>query len=148
MGQSFILRLSLFVLFFSCGSIVSYAQANPIEKTWYNEGKSAKVQVYKGKDGKFHGKIVWLKEPDRDGKPKKDEKNPDAKKRNQPIIGLVILKDFKDAGDNVYSDGTIYDPKNGKTYSCKMTLKGNKMDVRGYVGISLLGRSTTWTVAD
>lgn len=148
MGQSFVLRLSLLVLFFCCDNIVGYAQANPIEKTWFNEGKSAKIQVYKGKDSKFYGKIIWLKEPDRDGKPKVDARNPDAKKRNQPIVGLVILKGFKETDDNVYTDGTVYDPKNGKTYSCKITLKGNTMDVRGYVGISLLGRSTKWTVAD
>jgi hypothetical protein len=44
-----------------------------------------------------------------------------------------------------WSQGKIYDPKNGKTYSCKMTLEGNELKVRGYVGFSLLGRTTVWT---
>lgn len=122
--------------------------AQAIERLWYNQEKTAKIKVYKAKDNKYYGKIVWLKEPAENGKPKVDDDNPDPAKRNQPLMGLVVLKDFKYEGDNVYTGGTIYDPKNGKTYSCKMTLKGDKLDVRGYVGISLLGRTAVWTVAD
>jgi len=119
-----------------------------IEGLWYNQEKSAKIQVYKAKDSKFYGKIVWLKEPLKNGKPKTDENNPDKAKRAQPIIGLLILKGFVKDGDHGYEDGTIYDPKNGKTYSCKIKHKGTQLDVRGYVGISMLGRTTTWTKAE
>ncbi len=119
-----------------------------IEKVWYNQEKTSKIQVYKAKDGKFYGKIVWLSEPLKNGKPKVDEENPDKAKRAQPIVGLVILRGLKKDGDKEYSDATIYDPKNGKTYSCKITYKGNKLDLRGYVGISLIGRTSTWTLAD
>ncbi|HRO42421.1 MAG TPA: DUF2147 domain-containing protein [Flavipsychrobacter sp.] len=125
---------------------ISFAQ-DGIEGFWFNQERTAKIQIYKAKDTKFYGKIVWLKEPERDGKPKVDENNPDAGKRTQPIIGLLILKGFQKDGE-VYEDGTIYDPKNGKTYSCKIKRKGNNLDVRGYVGISMLGRTTTWTKAD
>jgi uncharacterized protein (DUF2147 family) len=125
-----------------------WAQSDPIEHIWYNEEKTAKIQVYKAVDGKFYGKIIWLKEPLKDGKEKIDIKNPDAKKRNNPIIGLLILKGFTKETAVEYSEGTIYDPKNGKTYSCRITQKGNKLDVRGYIGISLLGRSTSWTLAE
>lgn len=125
------------------------AQADPIERTWYNEEKTAKVQIYKAKDNKFYGKIVWLKEPnDATGKPKTDTKNPSAAKKSQPIMGLLILKGFTKDDAKVYEDGTIYDPKNGKTYSCKITHTGNSLDVRGYVGISMLGRTTKWTLAE
>ncbi len=131
------------------GSKISvYAQTDPIERVWLNEEKTAKIQVYKARDGKYYGKIIWLKEPDRNGKPKMDDNNPNPKLRTQPIIGLLILKAFKKDGETGYEDGTIYDPKNGKTYSCKITRKGNVLDVRGYVGISLLGRTTTWTAAE
>ena len=119
-----------------------------IEKVWYNQEKTSKIQVYKAKDGKFYGKIIWLKDPLKDGKPKLDEENPDKGKRTQPIVGLVILRGLKKDGDKEYSDATIYEPKNGKTYSCKITYKGNKLDLRGYVGISLIGRTSTWTLAD
>ena len=59
------------------------------------------------------------------------------------VQGLEILTNF-DKDGNTYVDGKIYDPKSGKTYSCKMTLKGDKLDIRGYVGVSLLGRTETW----
>lgn len=119
-----------------------------IERHWYNAEKSAKIQVYKAKDGKFYGKITWLREPNKNGKPKVDEKNPDVAKRTQPVLGLLLLKGFEKDGDNTYHEGTIYDPKNGKTYSCKIKRNGNNLDLRGYIGISLIGRTTTWTPAD
>jgi uncharacterized protein (DUF2147 family) len=148
MLRFFSFRLSLLVFVFSCITKIAIAQADPLEGHWYSEDKTAKVHIYKAKDNKFYGKVDWLKVPNRDGKPKVDGRNPDASKRNQPIVGLVILKGFKKDGDNTYEDGTVYDPKNGKTYSCKITRKGNSIDVRGYIGVSMIGRSTTWVKAD
>lgn len=116
---------------------------NKIEGLWFNDNKEAKIQIYKAKDGKFYGKIVWLKEPLRNGRPKLDEKNSDKSLKGQPILGLVILKGFT-ADDDSYTDGTIYDPDNGKTYDCKMTFQGQKLSIRGYIGISLFGRTTVW----
>lgn len=124
-----------------------YAQ-DQIEKIWYNQEKTAKIQIFKAKDGKFYGKIIWLKEPLRDGKPKLDIENPKEAKRSQPILGLLVLKGFDKDGAKGYEGGTIYDPKNGKTYSCKMTFNGSTIDVRGYMGISLIGRTATWTLAE
>lgn len=121
----------------------SFAQ-DKIEGLWYNDIKDAKIQIYKANDGKFYGKIVWLKEPTKSGKPKLDDKNPKKELQNQPIVGLQILKGFHKDGDNGYEDGTIYDPTNGKTYDCKMTYKGKTLSIRGYVGISLFGRTTVW----
>jgi uncharacterized protein (DUF2147 family) len=129
-----------------CASI-SWAQST-IEHTWLTEEQNAKVQIYKAKDGKYYGKIVWLKEPLKNGVPKLDENNPDNAKRKEPILGLLMLKGFEKKDDAKYENGTIYDPKNGKTYSCKITAKDNKLDVRGYVGFSMLGRTTVWTIAD
>ncbi len=121
---------------------------DPLEHVWYNEEQTAKIQVYKGADNKFYGKIIWLKIPLKDGKPKVDINNPNEARRNDPIIGLLLLKGFKKASGNTYEDGTIYDPKNGKTYSCKITRKDNKLDVRGFVGFSMFGRTTYWTLAE
>ncbi|MBL7684199.1 MAG: DUF2147 domain-containing protein [Flavipsychrobacter sp.] len=126
----------------------AHAQADPIEKVWYNQEKTAKIQVYKAKNGKFYGKMVWLKDPLENGKPKVDKENPDAKKRNNPLIGLVLLTGLEKDGDKGYDGGKIYDPKNGKTYSCKITHNGNSLDLRGFVGISLIGRTSVWTLAD
>lgn len=116
--------------------------------TWYNEEKSAKVQFYET-NGKLFGKIVWLKEPVRNGKPRTDEFNPNEKLKSNPLMGLVFLKGFKKDGEKAWEDGTIYDPKNGKTYSSNMKLVSpTQLDVRGYIGISLIGRTSKFTKAD
>ena len=146
MLKSFLVRLLLTGVF-ACMQQTLFAQ-DAIEGLWYNVEKTAKVQIYKAKDGNFYGKIAWLKEPNEDGKPKVDKKNPDHSKRTQPILGLMLLRGFKKDEDNTYTDGKIYDPKNGKTYDCKMTLKGEVLDIRGYVGLPAFGRTTSFTRAE
>jgi uncharacterized protein (DUF2147 family) len=142
------LRSVLLLVLLSTVSFVAIAQ-DAIERIWYNQEKTAKVQIFKATDGKFYGKIVWLKEPNNEeGKPKVDKNNPDKAKKSTPLMGLQLLKGFKKDGDTEYEDGNIYDPKNGKTYSCKINRKGETLEVRGYVGISLIGRTTIWTKAD
>lgn len=148
MLKHFVSKVLLFSFIFIGITVVAKAQTDPIEKVWYNQEKTAKIQVYKAKDGRFYGKMVWLKEPLENGKPKVDKENPDEKKRNTPLIGLILLRGLEKDGDNGYDNGKIYDPKNGKTYSCKITHKGNSLDLRGFVGISLIGRTSTWTLAD
>ena len=125
------------------GTQLASAQADKIEGIWLNEEKDAKIQIYKARDGKFYGKIVWLRDPIKNGKPKTDEKNPKENLKQQPLVELVILKGF-DADGNTYEDGTIYDPQNGKTYDCKITYKGKTLAIRGYIGLSLFGRTTIW----
>ena len=73
-------------------------------------------------------------------------KNPDPKLRSRPIVGLQFMNNFVYAGRNVWDGGKIYDPESGKTYKCKMTLQStNRLEVHGYVGVSLLGRTVVWT---
>ena len=149
MQKIFTLRLCLLFFIFFCVRTLALAQQDPLERNlWYNEEKTAKIQIYKATDGLLYGKIVWLKVPEQDGKPKVDVHNPDKNRRNDPIIGMLILKAFKKTGDKRYEDGTIYDPKNGKKYSCIITDSGDKLDVRGYIGFSFIGRTTVWTKAD
>lgn len=148
MSARYLLRTFSVLVCLLAVRIVAFAQ-DPIERLWYNQEKTAKIQVFKATDGKFYGKIVWLKEPNNEqGKPKTDVNNPKKERQNDPVLGMQLLKGFVKDGDKEYTDGTIYDPKNGKTYSCKINHKGNTLDVRGYVGISLLGRTTVWTKAD
>lgn len=122
--------------------------ANDIGGTWYNTEKDAKISIYES-NGKYFGKLVWLKEPkDENGNEKVDKHNPDASKRNNKVMNMLLLKNFTYDGEGVYSGGTIYDPKNGKEYKCKMTLKTrDQLDVRGYIGIPALGRTENWTRA-
>ncbi len=112
---------------------------------WMNPDGKGEVQIYK-KGNLYFGRLVWLKFPvdEETGKSKLDKHNPDAALRLRPELGLEILKNFTFNGDNGYEGGTIYDPKNGETYSCKMTLDGDRLKIRGYIGISLLGRNEVW----
>ena len=113
-------------------SFSAWAQkADAVLGTWANANGQDHILIYKRGD-KFFGKLDWIKFPnDENGKPKTDKNNPDPALRSRPDLGLELLKDFTFDGDNIYSGGTVYDPKNGKTYSCKMTLEGNKLTIRG-----------------
>src|SRR5262245_54222066 len=135
----------LIFLMFSTLKFYSQARADDIIGVWLTAGKEpAKIEIYKSRE-KYFGKIIWLKNPEKDNKPKVDANNPDRNKRNVPIIGLIILKDFKFDHDE-WDSGKIYDPESGDTYSCYLTLRDkNTLKVRGYVGISLFGRTETWT---
>jgi uncharacterized protein (DUF2147 family) len=107
--------------------------------TWLVPKEDAKVTIYKCGD-KFCGKITWLKTPE-----DLDTKNPDPAKRSDKILGMNILWGFS-FNRGQWVGGRIYDPDSGKTYRCKMWLKSNdKLNLKGYVGIPLFGRSEIWT---
>lgn len=121
------------------------AFAQEVIGKWKLEDGSAIVEVYKsGND--FNGKIVWLQNPtEADGTPAKDENNPDKALRNRQLIGLNMLSGLKETGKNEYSGGKIYDPGNGKTYNCSMTVQGDVLKVRGSLDKKgLLGRTMDW----
>jgi uncharacterized protein (DUF2147 family) len=117
--------------------------------TWLTENKTAHVKVHK-KSSEYFGKIVWLRNPNNDdGTPKRDTKNPDPELRSRTVRGLTILRGLEYDGNHQWTGGKIYDPNNGKTYSCKMTLASpDTLNIRGFVGISLLGRTSHWTRVD
>jgi uncharacterized protein (DUF2147 family) len=107
-----------------------------------------------GENGTYSGEIIWLEipvyPPDDEqgmaGKSKVDRENPDESLRARPIIGLEIMYDFEYAGDGKWKGGTIYAPDDGKTYKCKVTLEDDgTLKVRGFIGVSLLGRTEVWT---
>lgn len=112
---------------------------------WRTEEGKAKVHVYECGAKKICGKIIELKEP-KDPSTGQDKADPDGK----PMIGMEIMKDFKHNEGQEWDEGTIYDPKEGKKYSAKFELEkgGNTMDLRGYVLISLIGKTQTWTRID
>ncbi|AFL86072.1 hypothetical protein Belba_3574 [Belliella baltica DSM 15883] len=134
-----------FAIFLYLGTSTTFAQnADAIVGKWYNTEKDAQVEILK-EGGKYSGKIVWLAEPTENGKPKLDKNNSDKSKRTRPIMGMKLLNGFV-YSDGTWEDGTIYDPKNGKTYSCIIKKKDDKtLEVRGYIGISFVGRTVEWT---
>ncbi|SHJ49426.1 Uncharacterized conserved protein, DUF2147 family [Hymenobacter daecheongensis DSM 21074] len=126
--------------------LASAQKASPLG-IWTNAEKKATFEIYQSGD-KLFGKIVSLTVPNdpATGKPKLDTQNPDPKLRNRPRLGLVFMKNFEKDDDNKWDDGTIYNPEDGKTYSCYMkVINANTMEVKGYIGFSLIGKSQTWT---
>ena len=132
----------LFGLFFMLTSLM-YAQS-PIGtwKTIDDETKQAKsyVEIFE-KDGKLYGKVTKILT-----KGKENAKCTDCSGalKNKPILGMQILSGLKKDGKE-WNGGKIIDPNSGKEYKAKMSLNGNdKLDVRGFIGISLVGRTQTW----
>jgi uncharacterized protein (DUF2147 family) len=122
-------------------------EADAILGDWLTENGRARVRIQKTKSGKYVGTIVWLKEPlNEQGQPKVDKNNPDETKRTRPILSMRNLNGMGHEGEQVWSGGTIYDPESGNDYGCTMKLLDPKtLEVRGYVGVSLFGRTSVWT---
>jgi uncharacterized protein (DUF2147 family) len=141
-------RLLLLLLLGLFPSLPATAAPDQLCGLWLNQEQDARLQIYQ-KHETFEAKIVWLKEPNADGKPKVDRNNPDPALRSRPTLGLVILHDLRKSDDpNLYKGGRIYDPKNGKTYDCRVTYEDDKLALRGFVlGMPFLGRTATWTKA-
>ena len=121
------------------------AGASPIGR-WQTEGGWSHIRIFQC-GPHLCGQIVWLKEPlTKDGRPKVDTNNPDQAKRAQTIVGLTIMWNFAKSSDSdVWEGGRIYNPEDGDIYKSKMKLRADgKLEVRGYIGISLLGGSQYW----
>ena len=132
-------------LLVSVAGVHAQAKADDITGIWLTHGdKPARIQIYKT-GTKYYGKIIFLQFPTENGRPLVDKNNPDQAKQGQPVLGLEILNGFEFDKDE-WDGGHIYDPESGKTYSCTLSLKDpHTLKVRGYVGISMFGRTEIWT---
>ena len=140
-----------FTSFFGANAVTSTtAEGDAIIGKWLNQEGTSHIQIFKATNGsfagKFYGKIVWLKVVnDPDGTPRKDINNPETSLRTRPLKGLENLRGFQYTGDGKWENGNVYDPKTGNDYSCEMTLVNpNTLEVRGFIGISLFGRTDVW----
>lgn len=135
------MRKLLFTLVLSIVSVMSFAQIEGKWKTIDDETKQAKsiVEIYKKADGLYYGKVsqLLIKPADPNCTSCKDDR------KGKPILGMEIIRGLKKDG-NEFTGGTITDPKTGKTYKCTITRSGDQLNVRGYIGLSLLGRTQTW----
>ena len=125
-----------------------FAQTNAdIIGQWYNAKDDIVLTLFE--DGQtVSGKVTWMKFPnDENGNPKTDLLNPDESLRNRSIIGTLMMYDLTYIAGNIWDNGSLYIPKNGKIYSGMMRLKNEKtLNIRGYVGFSFFERySSTWT---
>jgi len=123
-----------------------WANENKVVGVWLTQDKDSKIEISRNDDGTFSGKVIWLKNPLKDGQPQVDKENPDEALQDRPILGLELLQGFKFDEDE-WNSGTIYDPKTGNTYKCYMWFDkdDNTLHVKGYIGISIIGRSVEWT---
>ena len=147
---------AVIIVFFAAAPLLA-ADGDTILGLWATDpdggGGQAHIGIYAVGD-LYSGKIVWLEEPlytagDEDGEegePKVDKNNSDPALQSRPIMGLQLMKGFKFDGKGTWKKGTIYDPDNGKTYKCKVRIGDDgKLNVRGYIGVSMLGRTSLWT---
>ncbi|HEY1477762.1 MAG TPA: DUF2147 domain-containing protein [Chthoniobacterales bacterium] len=113
---------------------------------WKNE--DATIEIYESK-GKLEGKVASLNQQyTTDGQEKTDIHNPALGKRSRPLIGLVFMTGFTPASPGRWKHGTVYDPKSGNTYSSILEYDGgDTLRLRGYIGISLIGRTAVLTRA-
>lgn len=132
----------LFVFAAMLISSLSFAQIEGKWKTIDDETGQAKsiVEITKKSDGKYYGKVIQLliKPANPNCSDCKDDR------KGKPILGMEVIRGLKKDGDE-FSGGTITNPKDGKTYKCLVTRNGDKLNVKGYIGFSLIGRSQTWT---
>ena len=138
----------LVLTFICCNSLFAQNDADQIIGKWLTGSGNAHVEIYKN-GNQYQGKIVWLSEPidPTTKKPKTDTKHPNVEQHNRPLLGLINLWGFHfNEKESNWEGGHIYDPKNGKEYKCNMTLKDkNTLNVRGYIGFSMIGRTDVWT---
>ncbi len=138
---------SLTLLFGLIFSLTTFAQSDAILGEWYTADKDAVVTIFA--DGNtISGKTTWMEEPnDSKGNPKLDKENPDENLRSRKRMGLKIMQDFVFKGDNVWENGKIYKPSNGKTYGGTATLVNkNTLELEGYlISLPFIGKTSTWT---
>ena len=136
--------LLLSILIFACCR--AQAQVNPEERIkglWLSEAKDGKIEIFHT-GHTWSGKLLWGKYVfDKNGKPNHDIHNPDPKLRDRLLQGMIILTGLE-YEDGKWHNGTIYDPISGKSYNVTITVKGNNMELRGYIGVPMLGKTTTW----
>lgn len=115
--------------------------ALPVEGVWINGDGDGYIEIRREGD-ELTGTILGGP----DGSNRLDEKNPDPALRSRRLTGLQIMQGLKADGPSKWSGGTIYDPNNGKTYGCTVELENDDtLKVRGYIGVSLFGRTDRWT---
>jgi uncharacterized protein (DUF2147 family) len=122
--------------------IAAFADAlqEKIEGLWRTQTKDGIIEV-KNMGDQYRGTIIGGDHPDR-----RDSNNPDPARHDDLLRGKIILSSLKYDGNGKWSGGKIYDPNNGNTYSCNAELSGdNILKLRGYIGISLIGRTEIWT---
>ena len=139
-------RATLRVLLVALTSLAWGNSSTGIVGVWLSGNGDGWIEIKMTADGPV-GIIAGSPDDPQQLKPSRlDELNPDPELRSRPLLGMTIMQGFRPDGAGKWKGGTVYDPDSGKTYKCKLKLiDHNTLEIRGYIGISLLGRSETWT---
>jgi len=139
-----LINISVILLMTLTSSIKAQITESSIIGVWESDAKDVRMQFFKS-GNKYYGKLLWGNlVVEKDGiTSKKDAKNPDPGLRSRNIIGIVSLTGLTWDGEE-YTDGQIYDPPSGDTYTCKAWIEDGKLYLRGYLGVSLLGKTVSW----
>jgi uncharacterized protein (DUF2147 family) len=147
MARLTLVAFSLAAALFAIAPAVS-ADSSSVMGPWLTENRRGVIEMFPCAD-KVCGRLFWMADPLRNGKPSLDDYNPKLELRQRPLCGMTILGDFHETEPHHWEDGWIYDPDSGKTYHATMTLEDNgTLRLRGYIGIPLLGESQHWTRSD
>lgn len=123
------------------------AASDAIVGSWLTDDAASRVEVSAAQAGDgstvYQGKVVWLKQPLRDGQPLRDANNADAAQRGRPIMGLTVLSGFKAAGSG-WSGGSVYSPRAGKAYPAELSIAPDgRLELQVKAG--LLSKTDYWT---
>jgi uncharacterized protein (DUF2147 family) len=131
----------MFLLAVALAAMAADDKQSRILGNWLTESKDGIIQISSAAGGVYEGRIVGGNHPGR-----LDEKNPDLTLRDKPLRGTIILHNLRYDGGGKWSGGAIYEPDSGRTYKCLVELiDADTLKVRGFIGISLLGKSQLWT---
>jgi uncharacterized protein (DUF2147 family) len=117
----------------------AFAQAPGIAGIWWTPEHDGKIEIAVDTAGVATGRLIGV---ERAHATDRDQHNPDPSLRARPVLGLTILRDFRQEKDGTWSGGTVYDPEEGRTYRGTLVLdRDGRLRMRGYVGIELFGRT-------
>lgn len=139
-----VLSLAFFLTVLATAGLRAQAGPQSIVGSWESDEKDVRMEFFQDGDH-YSARLLWGNRiVEADGKTsKKDLKNPDAALRSRNIIGIVSLTGLQWTGKE-FTGGRIYDPPSGKTYNCKAWVEGGKLHLRGFMGISLMGKTVVW----
>jgi len=141
-----IVAVSIDLLLTLAAPTVARADAGPLGEQaiigeWWTEDRDARIRFSRAETGTFTGRLVWTENP------LNDTKNDDPALRARPLVGIDLIWKLR-YEDGEYVDGFVYNPDDGGTFHVKVKpLDRNSLEVRGYLGFSIFGKSQVWTRA-
>ncbi|MEB2784183.1 DUF2147 domain-containing protein [Algoriphagus persicinus] len=134
--------ICIFMILIGTESLLAQSNSK-IKGVWFNPDKTAQIEIMEN-ENEMIGKIIWIQQEDGDPATFTDLVNSDISLRNRPLMGLTILEGLK-FRDGIWSDGKIYDPQSGISYTCELQLKKKDiLEIKGYLGDSWVSRTVEW----